>query len=66
MPEVISPPPIPVGKIKTFGAMGEEYQVGQAQRQLDDGDWLVEIKIVKTGETAEYRLTHIHDDPEAL
>jgi hypothetical protein len=35
-------------------------------RQLEDGDWLVAIKLIKTGETAEYRLTHICDDPEAL
>lgn len=66
MPEVAAPPPIPVGKIKTFGAMGEEYEVGQPLRQLEDGDWLVAIKLIKTGETAEYRLTHICDDPEAL
>jgi hypothetical protein len=65
MPEVIAPPHIPTGKIKTFGAIGEEYEVGQALRQLDDGDWLVEIKMIKTGDTAEYRLTHIYDDPEA-
>jgi hypothetical protein len=65
MPEAIAPPLVPVGRIKSFGAFGEEYEVGQALRQLDDGDWLVEIKMIKTGETAEYRFTHIHDDPEA-
>ncbi len=65
MPEVIAPPFVPVGRIKTFGAIGEEYEVGKALRQLDDGDWLVEITVIKTGETAEYRLTHINDDPEA-
>ena len=65
MPEIIAPPPIPVGKVKTFGVIGEEYEVGQALRQVDDGDWLVTIKMIKTGETAEYRLTHILDDPEA-
>lgn len=65
MQETVAPPPIPVGKIKTFGAMGEEYEVGKALRQLEDGDWLVEVKMIKTGETAEYRLAHIYDDPEA-
>lgn len=65
MPALITPPPIPVGKIKSFGAVGEKYQVGQALRQIGDGDWLVEIKMIATGETAEYRLTHILDDPEA-
>jgi hypothetical protein len=65
MQEAISPPPIPVGKIKSFGAFGPKYEVGQALRQLNDGDWLVEVKMVETGETAEYRMTHILDDPEA-
>jgi hypothetical protein len=65
MPELSVPPFIPVGKIKTFGYVGEKYEVGQALRQVEDGDWLVKIKLVTTGETAEYRLTHILDDPEA-
>ena len=65
MPEVIAPPPIPVGKIKSFGAFGPKYEVGRPLRQLDDGDWLVEVKMVETGEKAEYRMTHLFDDPEA-
>ena len=63
MPDVMAP--IPEGKIKTFGPFGEEYQVGRAIRQTEDGDWLVEVKMIKTGEAAEYRLKHIQDDPEA-
>ncbi|MHB1654969.1 MAG: DUF5397 domain-containing protein [Burkholderiales bacterium] len=65
MQTVISAPPVPTGKIKSFGAFGPKYAVGQALRQLDDGDWMVEIKMVETGESAEYRLTHVFDDPEA-
>jgi hypothetical protein len=65
MPELIAPPFIPVGKIKTFGNIGEQYEVGQALRQIENGDWLVKIKLVTTGETVEYRLTHILNDPEA-
>jgi hypothetical protein len=64
MPQVITPP-VPVGKIKTFGPFGEEYEVVRPIRAIEDGDWLVEIKMIKTGEPAEYRLTHILDDPEA-
>jgi hypothetical protein len=30
---------------------------------LDDGDWLVEVVMVETGEKAEYRLTRLLDDP---
>jgi hypothetical protein len=32
---------------------------------LDDGDWMVEVTMVETGETAEYSLKHSIDDPEA-
>ncbi|MFZ5592885.1 MAG: DUF5397 domain-containing protein [Pseudomonadota bacterium] len=61
----IAPPPVPVGKIKSFGPFGPKYEVGQPLRQLDDGDWMVEVTMVETGEKAEYRLTHLTDDPEA-
>lgn len=65
MQTVVAALPVPVGKIKSFGAFGPKYEVGQPLRQLEDGDWLVEVKMVETGETAEYRLTHVFDDPEA-
>lgn len=65
MPAVISPPPVPVGKIKTFGPFGPKYEVGNPVRQLEDGDWMVEVTMVETGEKAEYRLTHLYGDPEA-
>jgi hypothetical protein len=55
---------IPIGKIKRFGDTGPKYKVGQALLQLEDGDWLVEIQMVETGEKSEYRLSHILDDPE--
>ena len=61
----VTPPPVPVGKIKSFGAFGPKYEVGKPLRQLDDGDWLIEVVLVETGEKAEYRLTHVNDDPEA-
>lgn len=59
-------PAVPVGKIKSFGAFGPRYQVGQPVRQLDDGDWLLEVMLVETGEKTEYRLTHANNDPEAV
>ncbi|SNS48396.1 hypothetical protein SAMN05421770_1011170 [Granulicella rosea] len=60
-----STPQVPVGTIKSFGAFGPKYEVGSAVRRLEDGDWLVEVKIVETGELAEYRLSRLTDDPEA-
>ncbi len=65
MRAVIAPPSIPVGKIKSFGPFGPKYEVGQALRQLIDGDWMIEVTMVETGEKAEYRLSHLSDDPEA-
>jgi hypothetical protein len=34
-------------------------------RRLDDGDSMFEVTMVETGETAEYRLNDILEDPEA-
>ena len=65
MQAVIAPPPNPVGKIKSFGPFGPKYAVGPALRQLEDGDWMIEITMVETGETTEYRLTRMTADPEA-
>ena len=63
--QIAAPPTVPVGRIKSFGVFGPKYEVGKPLRPLDDGDWLVEVKMVETGETVEYRLTHVLDDPEA-
>lgn len=56
---------VPTGKIKSFGAFGPKYQVGRALRELADGDWLVDVTMVETGEHAEYRLARVLDHPEA-
>ena len=66
MHAVITPPSVPVGEIKSFGPFGPKYEVGRALHQLDDGDWMVEITLVESGERTEYRLTHLNDDPAAL
>jgi len=65
MEAAIAPPTVPVGKVKSFGPFGPKYQVGQSVRQLADGDWMIEVTLVETGEKAEYRLSHLSDDPQA-
>jgi hypothetical protein len=65
MHAIVIPPSVPVGKIKSFGAFGPKYEIGKPLRQLDDGDWMVEVVLVETGEKVEYRLTHLNDDPDA-
>jgi len=65
MQAVLPPTQVPLGMIKSFGLIGEQYEVVRPLRPLEDGDWMYEIKLVKTGESAEYRMTHIVDDPVA-
>jgi hypothetical protein len=56
---------LPVGKIKSFGLLGPQYEVGQALRTLEDGDQLIEITLVDSGEKTEYRMTRLLADPDA-
>jgi len=55
---------VPVGAFKTFG-YGPNYQVGLPIRQLENGDWLVNITLIETGEKAEYTLSKLLADPAA-
>lgn len=57
---------IPTGQIKSFGHVGPKYEVGKPLCKLDDGDWMVEVTLVESGEKAEYRLSKIHQDPAAI
>ncbi len=59
------PPNLPVGRIKSFGPFGPKYEVGDALRPVDDGDWSVEVTLIESGEKAEYRWTQMNDDPDA-
>ena len=52
MPSLLEKPEPPVGAIKSFGPFGAKYRVGEAIHKLDDGDWLVEIILIETGERA--------------
>ncbi len=53
------------GEIKSFGVFGPKYEVGQPLRQLADGDWMVRIKLLESGEETEYSYAHLLNDPEA-
>jgi len=65
MQVAVAPPRVPVGRVKSFGPLGPKYIVGDPVRQLDDGDWLIEVTIVETGERVEYRWSRLGDDPRA-
>lgn len=60
-----APPRVPVGRIKSFGHFGPKYEVGQATRQLEDGDWMIAVILVETNERTEYRWTRLVNDPDA-
>lgn len=56
---------IPIGAIKTFGDFGVPYEVGEPDIQLPDGDILVNITLVESGEKEKYRLSKLLKDPNA-
>ncbi|MGZ4957634.1 MAG: DUF5397 family protein [Methylomonas sp.] len=59
------PAPAIIGTIKTFGTIGPAYQIIEPIEHLKDGDWMLKIKLLETGENAEYRYTHAINDPKA-
>ncbi len=58
-------PDIPANTIKSFGPFGPKYKVCFPVRSLPDGDWMMGVEVLETGERLEYRLSNIHDDPDA-
>ncbi|AIT67182.1 DUF5397 family protein [Haemophilus influenzae] len=56
---------IPTGCIKQFGQFGVHYVVGEVAEFLPDGDVLVNITLLQSGEKDIYRLSYLLEDPEA-
>ena len=56
---------IPTGTIKTFGLLVIPYEVGEPAQELPDGDILVNIILVQTGEKELYKLSKLLQDPDA-
>lgn len=63
--EVQFPAPDLIGTFKTFGPVGPAYEVVAPVRPLPDGDWIMRVRILASGEESEYRYTHVLDDPKA-
>lgn len=59
------PPPTHVGEVRCFGEYGPKYQVERVLRLLDGGETLFEIAFIESGETMEYPLSEVLDDPLA-
>lgn len=52
-----------VGSWRRFGPVGPVYEIIGSGDMLPDGDWLMRVRVLETGEEIDYRLTAILDDP---
>jgi hypothetical protein len=52
-----------VGTWRRFGAIGPVYEIIDSGSELPDGDRLMRIRVVETGEEVDYRLAEILNDP---
>ena len=52
-----------IGTWRRFGAVGPVYEIIGAGTELADGDRLMRIRVVESGEEVDYRFTDILDDP---
>jgi hypothetical protein len=59
-------PPRPenlVGTWRRFGTVGPVYEIISAGDELPDGDRMMRVRVVESGEEVDYRFTEILDDP---
>ena len=63
--EHLSGPRNLVGTFRRFGPAGPVYEVVGVIQDLEDGDTLMKVTLVESGEEAEYRYSNILDDPKA-
>ena len=54
-----------LGTFRRFGPVGPVYEVAGVIAELDDGDTLMKVTLVESGEEVEYRYTDILEDPKA-
>ncbi len=59
-------PQVRIGQIKTFGTEGPMYEVTGNGRPAGDGEWLVPIRVVESGEEVDYPYSQLALDPEAV
>jgi len=57
------PTPELLGQFRQFGELGPTYKIMTPVRQLDNQDWLLQIKVVESGEELEYKYSKIVNDP---
>ncbi len=52
-----------LGTWRRFGSAGPVYEIIAAGCELPDGDRIMRVRVVETGEEVDYRLGEILDDP---
>ncbi len=60
-----SMPEIRIGQVRTFGPEGPMYEVVGNGHPAANGDWLVPIRVIESGEELEYPYAQLKSDPEA-
>ena len=53
-----------LGTWRRFGPVGPVYEVIGQGKPLENGDFLMRVRVVETGEEVDYRLTDMLDDPK--
>ena len=52
-----------IGTWRRFGVAGPVYEIIASGEELPDGDRMMRVRVVESGEEVDYRFTHILDDP---
>ena len=52
-----------LGTWRRFGAVGPVYEIVAAGPELPDGDRMMRVRVLESGEEVDYRYTDIMDDP---
>ena len=52
-----------IGTWRRFGPVGPVYEIISAGAELPDGDRMMRVRVIESGEEVDYRFTDILDDP---
>jgi len=65
MPVASTGPQLPLSPLRRFGAFGPPYGVLRVAAELPNGDKMLVIRLLESGEETEYKLSAARQDPEA-
>ncbi len=61
---IVPQPATLVGTWRRFGPMGPVYEIIAMGNELPDGDHLMRVRVIESGEEVDYRFTDILEDPK--